>query len=301
MNNPRSELLSRRPRTGFPVKDEALFLTHLPVIDAAIKTVCRRNHLSPSDADDFASDVRLRLLERGGEPLAKFEGRSSLQTFLVVVVTRLFLDYRNHQWGKWRPSAEARRQGPIAILVERLLVREGRTFDQVVETLRTNHGVEMTPEIETICVRVAARLPARQFVSDVEAIAVQSAAPPPDANVVRAEQDFLAKRVKTALDKVRQTLPAEERLILRMQFQDAMSVADIARALHLDQKRLYRTVERVLATVRDGLLAEGIDGGEVRELLASGALGDVDADEPQGCRGSAAAAYTERARSPWRS
>jgi len=76
MNNPRSELLSRRPRTGFPVKDEALFLTHLPVIDAAIKTVCRRNHLSPSDADDFASDVRLRLLERGGAP---FERRSALR------------------------------------------------------------------------------------------------------------------------------------------------------------------------------------------------------------------------------
>src|SRR5207249_873047 len=84
-------------------------------------------------------------------------------------------------------------------------------------------------------------------------------------------QDFLAKRVKTALDKVQQTLPAEERLILRMQFQDAMSVADIARALHLDQKRLYRTVERVLATVRDGLLGGGSDAGEVRELAARAA------------------------------
>jgi len=43
--------------------------------------------------------------------LAKFEGRSSLRTFLTVVIQRLFLDHRISAWGKWRPSAEARRGG----------------------------------------------------------------------------------------------------------------------------------------------------------------------------------------------
>jgi len=297
MNNPRSELLSRRPRTGFPVKDEALFLEHLPVIDAAIKTVCRRYHLAASEADDFASTVRLRLFERP-DPLLKFEGRSSVATYLVVVVARLFLDYRNGLWGKWRPSAEARRLGPTATLVERLVMRDGCTFDQLVETLRTNHGIAMTPELEAFYQKLAARTPSRQFVGEVEAVAVESAGPAADVNVVRAEHDFLAKRVKTALDRVRQTLSAEQQLILRMQFTDAMSVADIARALHLDQKRLYRTVERLLTTMRDGLLAEGIEPDEVRELIETGALGDIVDDEPQGSRG--AAPFIERARTPWR-
>ena len=297
MNNPRSELLSRRPRTGSPVKDEALFLAHLEVIDTAIKTVCRRYHLTGDEAADFASSVQLRLFERP-DPLLKFEGRSRIETYLVVVVARLFLDYRNELWGKWRPSAEARRLGPTGMLVERLVVRERCSFDQLAETLRTNHGVAMTPEIEAFYQRLATRLPARQFVGEVEALDFTGPGPAADANVVQAEQDFLAKRVRTALDKVRQTLPAEERVILRMQFKDGMSVADIARTLGLDQKRLYRTLERVMTTLRDGLLGEGIKPADVRELIESGALGDIDDDEPQGGRG--AAPFIERARTPWR-
>ena len=297
MNNPRSELMRRRPRTGSPVKDEARFLAHLEVIDAAIKTVCRRYRLAPEEADDFASTVRLRLFERP-DPLLKFEGRSSIETFLVVVVTRLFLDYRNQLWGKWRPSAEARRLGPTAMLVERLVVRERCSFDQLAETLRTNHGVEVTPEIEALYQRLATRLPTRQFVGEVEAMALEAPGPAADANVLQAEQDFLAKRVRAALDKVRQMLPAEERVILRMQFKAGMSVADIARALGLNQARLYRTLERVMTTLREGLLSEGIEPADVRELLESGALGDIDDDEPQGGRG--AALFIERARTPWR-
>ena len=66
-------------------------------------------------------------------------------------------------------------------------------------------------------------------------------------NVLRAEHDFFAKRVQTALDRVRQTLTPEERLILKMRFEDSVPVADIARALHLNQKRLYRTIEHLPA------------------------------------------------------
>ena len=297
MNNPRSELLSRRPLTGSPVKDEALFLAHLHVIEAAIKTVCRRHHLTGDEAADFASTVKLRLFERP-DPLLKFEGRSSIETFLVAVVAHMFLDYRNARWGKWRASAEAKRLGPTAMLVERLVVRDGFTFEQLVETLRTDHGITMNPELLALHAKLASRTPSPKLVSEVEAAGVKSGGPGASVNVVIGEQEFLAKRVKTALDKVRQTLPADERLLLRLHYQDGLSVADIARALRLDQGRLYRTREHALATLRDGLLAEGIEPAEVREVLESGALGDLIDDEPQGGRG--AAPLTERARTPWR-
>jgi len=281
MNNPRSELMRRRPRTGSPVKDEALFLAHLEVIDAAIAQVCRRNHLSTAEAGDFASEVHLRLLERQGDPLKRFEGRSSLHTYLVVVVQRLYLDYRNRQWGKWRPSAEARRLGPLAVLVERLVVREGYTFDQVSETLRTNYRVEVTDAIREFYVKVAGRMPARQFVAESEAVEVPSGWPPPGENVLRAEQGFRAKQVRTMLDRLKQALPAEDQVILRMHFEDGFRVADIARTLQLNQKRLYPRLEQLLARLRDGLIGAGIGREEVRALLAEGWLDAVDTDESQ--------------------
>jgi RNA polymerase sigma factor (sigma-70 family) len=297
MNNPRSELLSRRPRTGTPVKDEALFLAHLEVIDSAIKTVCRRYRLASPEADDFAASVRLRLFERP-DPLLKFEGRSRIETYLVVVVTRLFLDYCNAQWGKWRPSAEARRLGSTAMLVERLVVRDSYTFDQIVDTLRTNHGITMTPELLAFHAKITSRAPSRQFVSDVEAAAVDSGGPAASVNVVIAEQEFLAKRVRAALDKVLQRITAEERTILRLRYCDGMTIVGIARALNKDEKPFFRAMDRLHAAIGAGLLAEGIRPEDVHELIESGALGDLIDDEPQGGRG--AAAFTEGARTPWR-
>ena len=162
MNNPRSDLQPRNTQ----VKDEALFLASLPVIDAAVRQVCRRHHLTATEADDFASEVRFHFIERHYEPLRKFRGDCTLRTFLIVVVQHLFLDYRNRLWGKWRPSAEAKRHGPAAILVERLVTRDNWTLDQAIEIVSTNHGVDVTEELRALFVQLTQRAPARQFVAE---------------------------------------------------------------------------------------------------------------------------------------
>ena len=303
MNNPRSEPQSPRRATTFSgtfLKDEALFLANLPLIDAIVDQVCRRHHLAAVEADDFASEVRLHFIERHYEPLRRFEGRSSLRTYLTVVVQHLFLDYRNRQWGKWRPSAEAKRRGPLAILLERLVARDGWTFEQAVETLRTNHRVEVDETLRALYEKLTQRPPARQFVAESEADDVEGGAAPADANVLRAEHDFLAKRVQTALERVRQTLKPDEQLILKMRFEDSVPVADIARALHLNQKRLYRTIEQLLATLRQGLEAEGLGCDEVRALFADGVLSEVAVHDAHQRAGAADAPRpTERARTLW--
>jgi RNA polymerase sigma factor (sigma-70 family) len=303
MNNPRSESLSPRRETSLAgpfLKDEALFLATLPVIDAVVSQVCRRHHLSAAEADDFASDVRLHILEKNYEPLRKFEGRSSLRTYLTVVVNHLFLDYRNRVWGKWRPSADAKRQGPLAMLVEQLVTRDGWTLEQAIDVVRVNHGVEVTDAIRARFAALTQRAPGRQFVGEIEAQDVVCTGPAPDANVLRAEQDFLAKRVQTALDRVRQTLTPIERVILKMRFEDAVAVADIARALHLNQKRLYRTIEQLLATLRKGLEAEGIDRAEIRGLFADASLSEIEPDGAPARADAAGAPHpAERARTSW--
>jgi hypothetical protein len=63
-------------------------------------------------------------------------------------------------------------------------------------------------------------------------------------------------------------------------------VADIARTLHLNQKRLYRTIEQLLATLRLGLEAEGLQRAEMSGLFSDGVLSEVEeSDEPPQRRG----------------
>src|SRR5438874_5909647 len=260
---------AQTPASAGPfVQNESLFLTSLPVIDAATDYVCRRHRLNPTETDDFKSEVRLHLIDRNYEVLRRFGGRSTLRTYLTVVVQRLFLDYRNRSWGKWRPSIEARRLGPTAILIERLVIRDGWALDQAVEMLRVNQGVALSETLTAFATRLLQRPPGRQFVPESEADGVASAVAPAEVTVLRAEQDFLAKRVRGALARARQALAPEERLILKMRFDDGVPVADIARALHLDQKRLYRTIERLCRDLRTALETQGFAADEVRALFA---------------------------------
>jgi energy-coupling factor transporter ATP-binding protein EcfA2 len=110
-----------------------------------------------------------------------------------------------------------------------------------------------------------------------------------------SEGDFLAKRVQTALDRVRGTLAPVEQVILRMRFEDSVPVADIARTLHLNQKRLYRTIEQLLATLRRGLEAEGLQRDEMSGLFADGVFSEVEEfDPPPQRRGAAGTKPPER-------
>jgi RNA polymerase sigma factor (sigma-70 family) len=264
------------------VNDDDLYLSSLPVIDDITGQVCRRHRLSATDAEDFGSDVRAHFYDRHCEALRRFEGRSSLATYLTVAIQRLFLDYRNRTWGRWRPSAEAKRLGPTAMLLEQLIIRDGWNVQQAAELLRVNHGIAIDAQLSALCNGLTRRTVVREVVSDLEVAEIESPAPGADFNVLRSEQDFLAQRVRFALTRARQTLNPEDQLILKMRFEDSVSVASIARAMHLDQKRLYRTIERLLARLGECLDAEGISRSDVRTLFADGILDwsrDSDADE----------------------
>ena len=253
-------------RSSF-VTTEADFLNALPVIDDVTEFVCRRNRLSAAESDDFKSDVRLHFIENNYDVLKRFEGRCALPTYVTVVVQRVFFDWRNRTWGRYRPSSEAKRLGPTAILVERLVLRDGWTIDQSLEMLRVSHQIEIDDRLREFCNTLTARVPARRLVSEDDASDVPSPGPSADANVLLAERDFLAKRVLAALDRARQSLPAMDRLILKMRFDDRVAVSDIARALHLEPRPLYRTVERLLEAVGAAMLAEGISRADIDALF----------------------------------
>jgi RNA polymerase sigma factor (sigma-70 family) len=310
MNNPRHHRAlpgtpnyptTRRARqAAAPVTDEADFLAALPVIDDITSQVCRRHHLRTEEAEEFRSDVRMHFIERDYEVLRRFEGRASLPTYVNVVVQRLFLDYRNQQWGRWRPSTEAQRLGPTAILLEKMVTRDGWSTEQAIEMLRVNSATSIDQAMRAFCDKLARRHPVRRFVPETDAEDLPSAGPTTDGSVVRAEREFLAKRILASLRRAQQALCPSDRLILKMRFERQMPVADIARALHLEQRPLYRTFERIQASIRARMVADGIDKAEVDALLEGDDVMWMFDAEDEAETDATNPAAPEQERSSWR-
>jgi len=73
---------------------ETLYSEHLPRIDRILAVLARRNGLPADAADKFATWAKARIVENDYAVLAKFRGRSSLSTYLAVVLTVLYRKYR---------------------------------------------------------------------------------------------------------------------------------------------------------------------------------------------------------------
>ena len=248
---------------------EALFLAALPVIEQVIAFLCRRNHLRADEVDEFSSHARLRLIENDYAILRKFQHRSSLRTFLSIVVQRLLLDYRTSQWGKWRPSADARRLGPVAIHLEQLLSRDGYPFEEACEMLIARDARLVTrAELE----RLAAALPPRmrrRFESE-DALADRPADQAgPDAGAVLSAQEEEGASLARLMTALIHKLEAEDRLIMTLHFRDGRTVAEIAALMRREQKPLYRHLEKLLRSLKSELEANGVDGQSAVQLFTS--------------------------------
>ena len=246
-----------------------LFEENLEAIDRAIARVCREARLIGADAEDFASSVRVALLADDCAILRKFEGRSSMPTYLTIVVRRLLVDERRAE-GRWYPSAEAQRRGPVAVQLERLMVRDWRSFAEAAAIVRREHP-EVTPqELDALVAALPPRVPRPVLVPVIEGDEDRFAGGGTAAS--RVEALDVERRAMRASDVVRTVMAmftAEDRVILRLRFKGDASIVSIARALGLEQRPLYRRIEALLARLRAALEAAGVDASSAGDLIGT--------------------------------
>jgi RNA polymerase sigma factor (sigma-70 family) len=250
---------------------ETTYLQNLASIERIAAFVARRGHLNADDTTEFVQIVRVRLFEDDYAIIRKFEGRSSFPTYLTTVIIRLFHQWRVEQWGKWRPSAEAKRLGEKAITLERLITRDGFTFQEAVRTLTTRAGAVYTvAELEMLYVRLPLRNPRPVLVSEEvspDAVAVNGDA---DERIETSDRERTARTAAAAIEGELASLDAEDRLILQMRFTHNRKVPDIARVLQIDQKKIYKRLDKLFAILRRALEKAGVRKADVDQLLDRG-------------------------------
>ena len=230
------------------------FLSNLPTIDGLVQIVCRRHRLSRADAEEFASIVRLRLIEDDYSVIRKFRGGSSLRTYLAVVIARLCLDYRAACWGRWRPSQGARRLGPVAVRLEKLMVRDGLSFDEACASLpaadQAVGPARLRAFADTFPVRAKRRWVEIDNLEDGAAGTID-----PEVGALMHDD----RRVTAALGGALKALDPADRRLLKLRFSNGMSISSIAKREGLDQASLYRRVAGLLKKMRRELESRGVE------------------------------------------
>jgi len=229
-----------------------VFVKYLSTIDAVVQMVARQQRMSWAEAEEFASIVRLRLIENDYAIIRKFRGGSSLRTYLTVVIARQGLDFRDACWGRWRPSRRARRLGRTAVALERLIVRDGLPLDDAWASVPAADSTDGGALLRAFAVQLSPRV-RRHWVA-IDDIEECAGAPDPAVDAVTRDNRVVSEALARSL---RTLTPAESRL-LKLRFSNGMSISSIARSEGLDQGSLYRRLAALLRRMRRDLESRGI-------------------------------------------
>lgn len=225
----------------------------LELLDRVSRSVARARGLSTEDAEDFAQSVHVRVAERRYDVFRRFEGRASLRTYLTVVVARLLKDWQNHEYGKWRPSAAARRLGALGAALDQELNREGWTEQEAVSVVATRTG-----QPERLVRHIAAALPRRSRKRLVRLEAAEDRAVAFDDPIAAADRVRIASHARSVLRDVLTGMPRPEKILLLQRYVQMTPVSALASQAGVEPKKLYRDFDRLRRTLRTMIEARGV-------------------------------------------
>ncbi|MEE8526716.1 MAG: sigma-70 family RNA polymerase sigma factor [Thermoanaerobaculia bacterium] len=261
MKRPPRAKTEQRPGTAY----EAVFSERLGLLRQLTERICQHHRFDVDAAADFSSWALLRIMDNDYAILRAHSGKCRMATYLRIVVRNLFRDFRNHLWGKWRPSACARHLGTLAVELERLLHRDGFEVEEAIRILSNRLGRWTSrEELEALAERLPRRPVRRQEPFQEEQFSA-------GASPLRLLEDRDSRRAwahtGNALQRAFAELSAEDRRILKLYFAQGLTMAAIARQLRLNQRSLYTRRDRCLGRLRRTLEGEGLGWRDVRPLL----------------------------------
>lgn len=267
------------------LEPQDLFLEQLDTIETVVRLIARRAGLQETDADDFSSNVKLRLIERNYARLREFEGRCSFRMFITIVAQRMLIDDQRTERGRWRPSKGTQQLGAAAMKLEQLIRRDHLSVNEAVEIVATAHPAWNRDDLRRIAERLPNRTPrTREIHAEVELDEIGQVSSFDDSIDIREQQavgNIISRIVRKAIDG----LPKEDRLIFRLRYEAGFTIPQIARSLATEQKPIYARLERYLRKFRKLLESAGVRP-EVAVHLASNSAVDFDfgfspANEPE--------------------
>ena len=225
--------------------------------------------LAHSPSNDAAADCYVHICERLAENhfkrLLKFnlQGSASFTTWLRVVARNLCFDwYRSHS-GRHRPFKALGNLSPLELEIYKLRFAQGSTQDETVRQVSKTYPAVAVDEIFAIEERLQRSLNSRQrwilsarrqtqfsaiAIAAEEAEPKEFEIPDPQPN---QETLFATAEQQAQLRKLVASLPADERILLQLRFEQELSLDEVARLCGLgDGQRVHRRISAILRKLR---------------------------------------------------
>jgi len=149
-----------------------------------------------------------------------------------------------------------------------MILRDGRTLDESLPPLQRRWPELTKAEAEGIVSRLPRRMP-RPFTASLDDVSVDvhTGSSTVEESAFMSDHLRLSRRLEDAVRRFLRELPSDERVLLRMHFEASMTIAEISRALGVDQKPLYRRIKRGLLRLRTHLKGCGFDDADAETVI----------------------------------
>ncbi len=245
---------------------EELFSQRFRQLEKIVRAVAAHRRLSADEGQELYGLVMLKVVQDDYALLRRFQGKSRWGTYLTVIVQRVLLDHRVKEWGRWRPSAKARRLGPSAVLLDRWINRDRLEPAEAVRRLSACGVGETAGELERLAEHIPRRT-RRRLVSGDKHLRKLVDPEKTDLRVDAAERRRAAVHLNETLVSAFRDLSESERDLLDLRFVRGWTVRRIADSRDLETRPLYRRFERLLRRLRRRLERVGLCWRDVVAVL----------------------------------
>ncbi|MEA2562552.1 MAG: hypothetical protein QOH06_4056 [Acidobacteriota bacterium] len=244
---------------------EELYHQSLEALPPILRGLGREKRVSPEELEDLRSDIQVKLLEDDYRVLRQWDSRSSLKGYLGTVVYNIWHDWVRSEKGKVVVSAAAKRLGPPAPLLEKLLGQDGLTFEEAYQLIEPRFPGLSRSEAKEIVAQIYPRR-GRIFENEDVVRWLPDLRPTSDKRLERREKLIKKRKALALLHRILSDLPEEDRDLLVRAHAKGVKFSCIARSLGIDQRALYRRNERLITKVRTILEKAGIRWEDLSEV-----------------------------------
>lgn len=271
-----ARLRSSDAQTGW----EEFLLQYSAILYQAVRVFTR----DEDEASDCFVYICEQLAKNGCRRLLQFksDGAASFSTWLRVVTRNLWHDWRRKKHGRLRPFKSVQNLSTVELEVYRCRFERGLSREETLQQLDATWPTVRIEELANIESRIENSLSSRQHwllntwkqrdsstsISDAEEKAWEEGPATPDA-VSNPETIAVNRQEQSRLQKYIGLLLPIERLIVRLRFEDDLSLDEISQLTGLgDAQRVHRRLAGILQKLRAemGARRDGKTGGRVREI-----------------------------------
>lgn len=261
-----------------------------------INRIAERRFADSNRAEEAALFVLDQLEADNCRRLRAFSGRAKLSTYIGSLTIRLLEDFSRKRFGRVRPPAWITALGGIWITLFQFLCLQRLSVVEAVETMKSRVAESRYEQLEETAWTILEKVTNCGQYQGLEVSLdnteegrgdtrqnLSSRQNNPEEHVLVHEREILFELLfqnlvtsekdqssveqffKDIQDESIQ-LSAEERLLLKLCFQDELSVTRAGKMLGMNANQAHGKLRRLLARLRDAFDSAGI-GGELRELL----------------------------------